>query len=58
MTDSVQCATCKGETDSPEELASYPEGNCPQCGAPWTGLENRSTMIQVTMPDGITGGAG
>lgn len=27
-------------------------------GSSWTGTENRSTMIQVTMPESITGGAG
>ena len=45
-------------SDTPEEIASYPDGNCPQCGSTWTGTENRSTMRQVTMPESITGGAG
>ena len=56
--DVVQCATCSNEVDTPEEIASFPDGNCPKCGSSWTGEENRSTMIQVTMPEGITGGAG
>jgi predicted RNA-binding Zn-ribbon protein involved in translation (DUF1610 family) len=54
----VRCVTCSNEVDTPEEIASYPDGNCPNCGSSWTGEENRSTMIQVTMPDSITGGAG
>tara|TARA_R110000744_G_scaffold306530_1_gene414818 strand:- start:311 stop:544 length:234 start_codon:yes stop_codon:yes gene_type:complete len=56
--DVVHCATCDNEVDTPEEIASFPDGNCPECGSSWTGSENRSTMIQVTMPEGITGGAG
>jgi len=56
--DVVQCVTCSNEVDTPEEIASFPDGNCPKCGSSWTGEENRSTMIQVTMPEGITGGAG
>jgi Zn finger protein HypA/HybF involved in hydrogenase expression len=56
--DVVQCATCSNEVDTPEEIASYPGGTCPKCGSPWTGGENRSTIINVTMPQGITGGAG
>ncbi len=54
----VKCATCNNEVDTPEEISSYPDGNCPNCGSLWTGGENRSTIIQVTMPDSITGGAG
>lgn len=57
-TDVVHCVTCGNEVDTPEEVASYPAGNCPQCGASWTGVERRSTIINVTMPQGITGGAG
>ena len=56
--DVVKCVTCSNEVDTPEEIASFPDGNCPKCGSSWTGEENRSTMIQVTMPEGITGGAG
>tara|TARA_R100000541_G_scaffold10115_1_gene17932 strand:- start:99 stop:332 length:234 start_codon:yes stop_codon:yes gene_type:complete len=56
--DVVNCATCENEVDTPEEIASYPDGKCPNCGSSWTGSENRSTMVQVTMPDSIIGGAG
>jgi predicted RNA-binding Zn-ribbon protein involved in translation (DUF1610 family) len=55
--DRVECATCNNEVDTPEEILSYPSGNCPSCGNPWTGVEKRSTLIQVTMPQGISGGA-
>tara|TARA_R110000796_G_scaffold8291_3_gene27429 strand:+ start:5703 stop:5900 length:198 start_codon:yes stop_codon:yes gene_type:complete len=34
------------------------DGNCPKCGSSWTEDKKRSTIIQVTMPVGITGGAG
>tara|TARA_R100000908_G_C3671757_1_gene94300 strand:+ start:262 stop:495 length:234 start_codon:yes stop_codon:yes gene_type:complete len=56
--DLVNCTNCGNEVDTPEEIASYPDGNCPDCGSSWTGSENRSTMVQVTMPDSIIGGAG
>jgi predicted RNA-binding Zn-ribbon protein involved in translation (DUF1610 family) len=56
--DTVHCVTCNNAVDTPEEIASYPDGNCPQCGSSWTGGEKRSTIIQVTMPESITGGAG
>ena len=44
--------------DTPEEIASYPDGNCPDCGESWTGGEKRSTTITVTMPEQISGGSG
>jgi hypothetical protein len=44
--------------DTPEEIASYPDGNCPDCGEAWTGAEVRSTSIMVTAPEAIRGGAG
>jgi len=56
--DTVHCVTCKNVVDTPAESASYPDGNCPECGSSWTGAEKRSTIIQVTMPESITGGAG
>lgn len=56
--DVVHCVSCLNEVDTPAEIASYPDGNCPQCGSSWTGGEKRSTIIQVTMPESITGGAG
>lgn len=52
-TDTVHCANCNNAVDTPEEIASYPDGNCPDCGQSWTGGEKRSTSIQVTMPDSI-----
>ena len=48
--DTVHCASCSNEVNTPEEIASYPEGKCPKCGNPWTGSEKRSTMIEVTVP--------
>ena len=54
----LHCVTCSNEVDTPAEIASYPDGNCPQCGSSWTGGEKRSTLIQVTMPESMTGGAG
>ena len=48
--DTVYCASCGYEAKTPEEIASYPEGNCPKCGNSWTGSEKRSTMIEVTVP--------
>jgi len=57
-TDIVHCVNCSNAVDTPEEIASYPDGNCPQCGSLWTGGEKRSTIINVTMPQGINGGAG
>ena len=56
--DTVHCANFGNIVDTPEEIASYPDGNCPECGSSWTGAEKRSTTIQVTTPQGITGGAG
>jgi DNA-directed RNA polymerase subunit RPC12/RpoP len=56
--DVLYCASCSNEVDTPAEIATYPQGNCPQCGSSWTGEEKRSTIIQVTMPESITGGAG
>ena len=54
--DTLHCANCENEVDTPEEIASYPEGNCPDCGQNWTGAERRSTSIQVTVPQSIQGG--
>ena len=30
--DTVECVNCSNEVDTPEEIASYPDGNCPDCG--------------------------
>ena len=56
--DTVECVSCGNEVDTPEEIASYPDGNCPDCGESWTGSEKRSTKIQVTVPEQISGGSG
>ena len=56
--DEVHCANCNNTVNTPTEIASYPKGKCIQCGTSWTGEEKRSTIIQVTMPESITGGAG
>ena len=53
--DTVECVNCDNAVDTPEEIASYPDGNCPDCGEPWTGSEKRSTTIVVTMPAQIKG---
>ena len=54
--DTVECVNCNNAVDTPEEIASYPDGNCPDRGESWTGSEKRSTTIVVTMPEQITGG--
>ena len=56
--DTVECVNCNNAVDTPEEIASYPDGNCPDCGERWTGSEKRSTSIQVTVPEQIAGGLG
>lgn len=56
--DTLFCATCTNEVDTPDEIASYPGGTCPNCGSPWTGTEKRSTAITVTMPESVFGGTG
>jgi uncharacterized paraquat-inducible protein A len=53
--DTVHCVNCDNAVDTPQELASYPDGDCPDCNQPWTGLERRSTTISVTMPEQISG---
>ena len=56
--DTVECVNCDNAVDTPEEIASYPDGNCPDGGESWTGSEKRSTTIVVTMPEQISGGSG
>lgn len=56
--DLVECVHCGNKVDTPEEVLSYPSGNCPDCGNSWTGSEKRSTIIQVTAPQALGGGAG
>tara|TARA_B100000900_G_C20421629_1_gene651193 strand:- start:164 stop:391 length:228 start_codon:yes stop_codon:yes gene_type:complete len=53
--DKVHCVNCENVVDTPEEVASYPDGNCPDCGQSWTGAEKRSTKITVTAPEAIRG---
>ena len=48
--DVVSCANCGNDVDTPEELASYPSGSCPECGNSWTGTETKSTTNRVTVP--------
>lgn len=55
--DTVHCVSCDNAVDTPEEIATYPTGNCPQCGNPWTGRERRSTSIIVTAPEAVRGEA-
>lgn len=56
--DFIHCVSCENLVDTEEEAMTYPDGNCPQCGNPWTGSEKQSTIIQVTAPKAISGGAG
>jgi hypothetical protein len=55
--DTVHCKGCDNAVDTLEEILSYPNGNCPECGDPWTGAERRSTMIIVTAPEAVRGEA-
>ena len=57
--DQIVCAheTCDNIVDTPDEIASYPNGNCPDCGNPWLGTETRNTTISVTAPEAISGEA-
>ena len=55
--DTVHCSNCENAVDTPEEIASYPSGNCPNCGNAWLGSEKRSTSISVTAPEAISGEA-
>jgi len=53
--DTVHCISCENVVDTPEEIKSYPDGNCPDCGNAWTGSEKRSTEIIVTAPESLLG---
>ena len=55
--DLIHCASCDNAVDTPEEIASYPNGNCPDCGNPWTGSEAKGVRISVTAPEAISGEA-
>jgi hypothetical protein len=54
--DIIHCASCENAVDTPEEVASYPNGNCPDCGNPWTGSEGKGISISVTAPAPLGGG--
>jgi len=53
--DTVHCVGCGNAVDTPEEVATYPNGNCPDCGEAWTGAEQKDTAITVTAPAPIGG---
>jgi predicted RNA-binding Zn-ribbon protein involved in translation (DUF1610 family) len=53
--DKVYCVSCANEVDTPEEIATYPDGNCPDCGNPWTGAERKDTSITVASPTPMGG---
>ena len=55
--DIVHCSYCDNVVvDTPEEVASYPDGTCPNCGQSWTGETKRHTAI-TTAPEAISGEA-
>ena len=54
--DKLQCHNCDNLVDTPEEVASYPDGTCPDCGESWTADTKRHTKITVTMPQAADGG--
>lgn len=51
----VHCANCGNAADTPEEEATYPDGQCPDCGQPWTGAEGKGVKIAVTAPAPVRG---
>lgn len=53
--DTLHCVNCGNVVDTPEEVQSYPSGECPRCGQGWTGSERRNTTIVVTAPEPIRG---
>ena len=55
--DLIHCASCENAVDTPEEIASYPDGNCPDCGNSWTGSEATGVSISVTATEAISGEA-
>jgi len=56
--DTVFCNNCSCVFIQNPALSSYQTEKCPDCGNSWTGDEKRSTMIEVTMPTALSGGAG
>ena len=55
--DLIHCASCDNAVDTPEDIASYPNGNCPNCGKAWTGSEAKGIRISVTAPEALSGEA-
>jgi len=55
--DVIHCRDCDEAVEIPYGFLPYAQERCPRCGASWTGLEKRSTMVNVSMPESITGGA-
>ena len=55
--DTLRCHHCDNVVDTPEEVASYPDGECPDCGKSWTDETKRHTAITVTAPEPISGEA-
>lgn len=53
--DTVHCTNCGNAVDTPEEVLSYPNGNCPDCGQTWTGAERKDVAIAVTVPQALGG---
>ena len=53
--DTVYCISCDSAFVTDAEVASHPKGGCPVCGGSWTGAERRSTSINVTAPEAISG---
>ncbi len=53
--DKLQCHSCGNIVDTPAEVASYPDGTCPQCGLKWTAETKRHTAVTVCMPEAAGG---
>ena len=51
--ETVKCEHCGNLSAFSKK--SYPDGNCPVCGNPWTGKERQDAVICVTMPQAISG---
>ena len=48
-TDSVQCNNCDNIVDTPAEIASYPDGNCPDYAKACTDAkQHTSTTVTIT----------
>jgi len=55
--DRLQCGNCDNLVVTPEEIASYPDGACPNCGESWTVETSKfHTRILVTAPSPAGGG--